>query len=273
VTFDVQAAVREFNTARDRRFEVASRFPTGLQGGAWLLREPGSGTLAVVKPVTGDTDRLATIIKGVRAAGWPTPAWLGHGQGWYVQEHVDGVPARPLTPDRLRTAMDALERQRGLAAGPLWTDRLDPDALRRPVYDLGQVGRELIVRLDRLSEPGGPAALPVDDLVHGDFNTCNILVRPDGSVRLIDVEGVGAGTRVIDYAALLREAYVEGYGTDVTRTVLHAGRSVAGPTVLATCAALAAYFIVGFKLRHEPHRIAEILARLHAMAADLAAPE
>jgi hypothetical protein len=38
------------------------------------------------------------------------------------------------------------------------------------------------------------------------------------------------------------------------------------------CVAAAAFFIVGFKLRHEPAAVPATLARLHRLADDLARP-
>ena len=83
------------------------------------------------------------------------------------------------------------------------------------------------------------------------------------------MDAMGAGTRVFDYACLLREAYVEDYGDDVIEPLRRAVAPIAGGGVLALCAAAAAYFIVGFKLRHHPDRIPEVLARLRCFVNDL----
>jgi aminoglycoside phosphotransferase (APT) family kinase protein len=110
------------------------------------------------------------------------------------------------------------------------------------------------------------------DLVHGDFNSCNILID-DGAVSgVIDVAGFRAGTRVYDYACLLREAYVEDYGDDVIALIHDAARDIAGAGVLAACAASAGEFILEFKQRHEPWRLPEVRTRLERMTSDLARP-
>ena len=90
-------------------------------------------------------------------------------------------------------------------------------------------------------------------------------MRPSGRAS-------ASGSRAVDYACLLRESYVEDYGDDVIRIVRRAGEAVAGWPTLVTCAAAAAHFIVGFKLRHEPPAVPATLARLHRLADDLARP-
>lgn len=114
--------------------------------------------------------------------------------------------------------------------------------------------------------------LPGGDLVHGDFNTCNVLLDQGRVSAVIDVEELGSGTRVIDYACLLREAYVERYDDEVRLVLRRAGEAIAGPGALAVCAAATAFHIVKFKLRFQPDRIASTLAGLHQLADDLAGP-
>jgi aminoglycoside/choline kinase family phosphotransferase len=108
-------------------------------------------------------------------------------------------------------------------------------------------------------------------MVHGDFNSCNILLHAGDVAGVIDVQDLGSGTRVMDYACLLREAYVEGYGDEVIRLIRRSGEAVAGWASLVLCVAAAAFFIVEFKLRQAPASLATVVARLHRLADDLAA--
>jgi hypothetical protein len=87
---------------------------------------------------------------------------------------------------------------------------------------------------------------------------------------VIDLDGLGRGSRVIDHACLLREAYVDGYADDVHRLLLQAGDAVAGRAALAMATAATAFFIVGFKQRHAPAMVPAVLRRLHRLADDLA---
>ncbi len=221
---DASTALADFNDRNGSTYRIDSRFMSGLQGGAWLIVD-ADGQRAVLKVGVRDVERLANIVERVRAGGYPTPAWMGHGSAYFVQEFVPGRGATPLTTSNTPQLIEVLERQAGL--------------------------------LDGL------------DLVHGDFNSCNILIDDGAVTGVIDVEGFRPGTRAFDYACLLREAYVEDYGDEVIALIHEAGRGVAGPDVLAACAAEAAEFIIGFKLRHEPWRLNEVRARLDRMARDL----
>jgi aminoglycoside phosphotransferase len=136
---------------------------------------------------------------------------------------------------------------------------------------LGTPGRSLIARYDRLLDEHPSAHLPTGDMVHGDFNTCNVLLHRGTVSGVIDVEALGSGSRVIDYACLLREAYVDDYVVDVRRMLHRAGAAVAGPAALALCVTATAFFIVGFKRRHQPARVTRTLDRLHQLADDLTA--
>lgn len=260
--------ITEFNAAHGTSFRVRSRFATGLQGGAWLLSDE-TGRRAVLKcHAPPDVALLGADVERVRAAGYPTPAWIGTGvsaagSAYSVQEFVDGRGATPLTGATTPLLLAVLERQAGLAPS---RDNDWPARITSPVRPDAV---ELVERFDRLT--ASPVPLPTGDLVHGDFNSCNILLDGSTVAGVIDVEGFGRGTRVFDYACLLREAYVEGYGDDVTDMIGRAAVAVAGPEVLAACAASAAYFIVDFKRHHEPWRISEVIARLCRMADDIAA--
>ena len=263
---DTVALRDEFNLG----YTLLRRFPSGLQGGAWHLVDAG-GREAVLKCGSPpDVGQLAVAIGRVRAAGYPAPAWLAHGvsalgRPYYVQEFVAGESATPLTAATVPLLTRVLQRQAGL--DPMrevgWEARISTMAfgpeLRSIVSGLGVAGSQLVARFDALLTD---VTLPSGDMVHGDFNTCNVLLS-DGSVSgVIDVDGLGRGTRVFDYACLLREAYVEGYGDELTRMLHSAALAIAGPEVLRVCVAATAFDCVRFKLSHEPHRMPEILERL-----------
>ncbi|HEX6446283.1 MAG TPA: phosphotransferase [Streptosporangiales bacterium] len=269
------------------RFTPRSRFASGLQGGAWLL-VADTGARAVLKWSSDwspeHLGRVADTVDRLRDAGHPTPPILATGaaggHAYYVQAHAAGVPSTPLDSERTELLLDVLERQRDLE--PL----LDNDyrdhvrvsvadesagSLRSRTAGSGPAGRALVDRYDAVLAGVGDVALPHRDVVHGDFNSCNILLHGGRVSGVVDVAGMGRGTRVFDYACLLREAYVEGYGDDVTRRIHTAAEKVAGPDVLAVCAAAAAFFIVPFKQAHQPGALDRTVARLHRMADALSA--
>jgi aminoglycoside phosphotransferase (APT) family kinase protein len=281
--------VEELNAAHGLRLHVRERCASGMQGGAWILGN-AAGRLAVLKhgPPGAGTDirRIAAAVGIVREAGYPTPAWLASGTtttgtSYWVQDYVPGRPATPLTASTTELLVDVLEHQAGLDPAPdrNWGSRVTAMALsdevgrpRGTVRGLGPAGATLLAAYDRLLADAGHTHLPGQDMVHGDFNSCNILLHAGGVAGIIDVQDMGSGSRVVDYACLLREAYVEGYGDDVIRLIRRAGEAVAGWASLVLCAAAAAFFIVEFKLRHEPAVLATVLARLHRLADDLADP-
>jgi aminoglycoside phosphotransferase (APT) family kinase protein len=285
----VTILVEELNAAHGLRFEVRQRCPDGMQGGAWLLQE-GSGRLAVLKHRPAgegpDIRRLAGAVARIRVAGYPTPAWLASGASatgahYWVQEHVRGRPATPLTASTTAPLIEVLERQAGLDPLPDqdWTGRVtalalsdEVDCPRDRVRRLGPAGDQVLAAYDRLLADAGRVRLPGHDMVHGDFNSCNLLLRAGGVAGVIDVQDLGSGSRVVDYACLLREAYVESYGDDVTRPIRRAGEAVAGWPALVLCVAAAAFFIVEFKRRHQPGTLTTVIARLHELAGELADP-
>lgn len=280
-------AVREVNRTHGLRLAVRGRFADGLQGGAWELAAP-DGVRYVLKVRPADPrspiGEVRRAVERVRDAGYPTPRWpaaigLGHGLACHVQEFADGDASTPLTSANVGPVLAALELHAGLDPLPSRDRNADalaaatddgPGSLRQAVAALDAPGAALLGRYDRLLDAAGPVALPVGDLVHGDFNSCNILLREGAVSAVIDIDELGSGTRVLDYAALLREAYVEGYHPDVASRIQQAAEQVAGPAVLAWCAAPAAFFITPFKARHAPTQLPAALERLHHMADALA---
>ena len=267
-------------------FSLSGRAASGLQGGAWMVADI-DGRPAVLKwsPELGPEriGQLERTVARMRAAGYPTPAWLAagvtaEGIGYYVQEFAPGEPSSPLTPEKTDLLVAVLERQTGLLPNDAvdcnsavkWMATGD-SAERSALREMDTPGVDLLHRYDMLLAGFDRVELPAGDMVHGDFNSCNILLRGGRVSAVIDIEAVGGGTRAIDYACLLREAYVEDYGSEVIARIRAGGAAAAGRGALALCAAATAFWIVPFKLRHEPHRIEEILARLHQMAADLSA--
>ncbi len=254
-------------------FTLRGRCEGGMQGGAWLL-ERDDGTRAVLKlcgnQLAPRIVGLHAVVDRLRRAGYPTPAWLASGMAedgiaYHVADFVPGAPSTPLTPAKTRLLLEVLETQAGLDPCP---ERDWSAHVAHP--DPSQVPLSLVAAFTRLAAKAGPVTLPRGDLVHGDFNSCNIFVYEERVTGIIDVEALGSGSRVIDYAWLLREAYLQNYGPEVIAMIRLAGEAVAGPAALIACMAATVYDIVRFKLRHQPDTMEEVIAGLHLLATDLA---
>jgi aminoglycoside phosphotransferase (APT) family kinase protein len=256
-------------------FTVRGRCVGGMQGGAWLLeRGQGRAVLKVCRnaSLAPRILKLKDVVARLRSFGYPTPAWLasgptGDGSSYYIADFVPGIASTPLTAAKTRLLIETLESQAGLDPDPAhnWSDyvlRPDPAGVPAALADtyLG------------LMRAAGQVRLPRADLVHGDFNSCNIFLHDSAVSGVIDVEALGSGTRAVDYAWLLREAYVEDYGQEVIAMIRSAGERVAGPRVLAVCMAATVFDIVRFKLRHQPAQMGQVVARLQQLGDDLAHP-
>ncbi|MFE2674669.1 phosphotransferase [Streptomyces hygroscopicus] len=191
--------------------------------------------------------RTASIVRQLRAENYPTPAWLAVGvtaQGfpYEIQEFVPGHPAASVTATAARRLIDLLEHHTGLDPDPgrCWsayvTGQLTDGGLLCRAAHCGPEGRAMAAECERLLSAHGEVQLPTGDLVHGDFRPANILFAGNRVSGVIDIEAVGSGSRVFDYASLLTAA---------------AARGVAGPAPLAHCLAATALDLTVFV--HEHH--------------------
>ena len=279
----VQQLLREINHAHNVEFTLRERCHGGVIG-AWLVTDP-AGRRAILKSNNGMAHRIArhpTLVDRIRAAGYPTPAWLAagvtpDGTAYHVMDFVTGEPmsTSPLTGRMAARFVEIIEGQVGLDPDPVqdWSRGAracafaEDDSGRRPMLRrIGRTGVDLIEHFDALLAPYKELGLPSGDLVHGDFNTCNVLAQDGRVTGIIDVEACGSGTRAVDYAWLLREAYVRTAEPDAITTIRLGGEAVAGPGVLAICAAATAFDITCFRHDHDPDSLPQLLPGLHRLA-------
>jgi aminoglycoside phosphotransferase (APT) family kinase protein len=281
-----QQLLREINHAHGLRLTLRERCPGGVIG-AWLLTDP-AGRRAILKRNDGMAHRIEfmpRLVDRIRSAGYPTPAWLAsgvtaYGAAYHIVEFVPGEPMSNSTMTGRIAAqlVEVVEAQVGLDPDPgqNWSRYARTCAFEegendpRPVLRrIGNAGVGLLEHFDTLLAPYAAEELPGGDLVHGDFNTCNVLTFNGDVSAVIDVEACGSGTRAVDYAWLLREAHVRGAEPDAIATIRRAGEAVAGPGVLAICVAATAFDITRFTYRHSPERLQWLLNGLHRLADDL----
>jgi hypothetical protein len=145
---------------------------------------------------------------------------------------------------------------------------------RDVVYDQSWSGRaelrehsaataSLVEEAGRLTRPLTRVHLPNTDLVHGDFNFGNIVVRSDGGVAFLDMEQAGRGTRVYDLAVLLMVAGwdVHCLAGPLRKSLRLRAASIAGPEVLLMCSASVSLDWARFDLTHWPAADIDSFAR------------
>jgi aminoglycoside phosphotransferase (APT) family kinase protein len=245
------AVLNEVNAAHHGTYLLVRRLHGGIQSGAWLI-EDDAGRQAVLKWSPGRTwgeqiQRASRAVAVVRRHGYPTPAWLavgvtGSGGGYQVQEYAPGRPREYLTEETAGRVVDLLELQRDLDPDPgrSWSEyvsskfRDEWTSTISEVSATGVAGVELAGHAARLLSRYEVPVFPSTDLVHGDFRLGNILFDGETISGVIDIEALGSGTRVFDYATLLDQDHDLADDTAVELLVA-AGSEVAGPAVLAYC--------------------------------------
>lgn len=289
-------AVRDANEKTDAAWRLSGRLAGGTQSGAWRL-ESDHGTPAVLK-LAGTPDwtnqvlRAERAVARVRAAGYPTPDWttvgdLTNGFGYQIQEIVDGRTLDVIGVAEARELIRVLELQRDLDPDPdrCWSDFLAEEltsglpALRDGAAVVGDAGRELVAACDRLLDPvDSEIHWPRTDMVHGDFRMGNILFRRGTIVGVIDIEAIGSGTRVFDYATVLDHSRID---PDALQLLVEAAVRIAGPAVFRACFARVALDLARFMAAgglpdmEEPlaDRVCELTARVEELDRLVAALE
>jgi hypothetical protein len=281
---DPTAVLGLINTLHGTEFELVGRLAGGRQGGAWRVSAP-AGVDAVFKWSENGSLRsrrfqVPGMVGDLRRRGYPTPAWLvsgvtEKGLSYVVQELVDG-DAGSWSSIPLREVLGAIELQAGLgeAATGSWSTYVEwvlssDDGPLGDLRAMGLSGQGLVDHYQGVLAPFQECQLPEGDLVHGDFGTANLLVRDGRLVAIVDIEAIGPGTRVVDYAWLLREAYAVNAPDADKSLVQQAGQGIAGRGVMAKCVAATALDIVAFEHRRGDIDHTDLIANMHQLAENL----
>lgn len=281
--------IEEINQITGLQLSVRRRCTGGEQGGAWVVQTPAD-ELYVLKWRAADRlerrIRTAAAVDRIVAAGYPTPPWrlVGGTPAGICYHLLDFLPGDPisLTPETAVLMAEVIEKQAGLAPDldRDWSTYITANALddddqtgpRQFVRDLGPAGQALIEHYDAMLTRYGRIDLPRSDLVHGDFSTGNVLIHQGRISGMVDIDALGNGTRIIDYAWLVREVFGTGADPAAADVLRRRAENVAGPDVLALCVTATALDMVRWvRTRHSGY-LKPFLVQMHALADYLVRP-
>lgn len=209
----VEAVLADVNRATGDAWRAESRFAGGVLEGAWRVHD--GDALAVLKwhaptseaPYNPDAPAIVEVL---RAAGYPTPAWLASGRtpagdDWSLQELVDAQPLRELDLRSADLFIDLVERQRGIGLptamswNPYIRDHVFSEhRLHVRLQGGGPNVRALLDSALAVAAPFRDAAMPDQEMVHCDLNVSNVLVRDQKVAAVVDIDGAGRGCAVYD---------------------------------------------------------------------------
>lgn len=219
------------------RIVSATNQPGGFSPGVAARCVLDDGRRCFVKAVSASTNprspemhRREAAVAAALPAGLPVPAFLGaHDDGEWVAlafEDVDGhPPALPWTMDVLASTLDVLTRIAdattpcplpGLA--PFGVDDVEGvfHGFRKLAGggdgDPDRIDPRLRARLDELAalEATWVDAAAGATLLHGDLRADNLLVRPDGSLVLVDWPHATVAAPWVDVVLLLPSVGMDG---------------------------------------------------------------
>jgi hypothetical protein len=211
-------------------YRLGRRYPGGAWG-AWLVVAP-DGSRAVLKCVW-DTDwrpRLETaieVVERLRARGAPIPRFLASGYldgtgTWYVQDHLDGTPARQLAPTLLAQVLEFIEGMADVAPPDRsWSWSSEVERVLAPGSDqttiLARAGGACAAIADRaIAHLDAARGLRTSDAVHGDLLASQLMVNAEGRLlAVIDWDEAAYGSRAIDLALLFQNVEVQGDRTSI----------------------------------------------------------
>lgn len=189
--------------------------------------------------------RTVTVVDQLRAAGYPTPPVLGVGvldeqRAYLLSGFVRGAPAGRLDP----ATLDAVLAAAGLHSEVCPPPERDWSVMVTAFLNGGIAEFEFhpdvmpYARRALALIPRPVPALPSGGFVHGDFTLRNMLFGGDGLAAIVDLEGFGRGTPVIDLVSLLQAAAdpVGGSPALARRIVEHAV-ALGGTDVFLACLA------------------------------------
>lgn len=277
----------EVNAQLGSHYRWQRRLLGGEQSGAHLVVEDGRTVVLKWEPPGWKADQLRQAFPAVRHAtdgGWPAARWLRVGEldgggAFLLQEYVGGSPLSRLDVPAVRAVLAANARQTGLASPDGVDDSGQLEAVlsgdhpwKSQVARFTPAGAALVQHGDEVTASAGRAAIPVADVVHGDYSGANIMLSADRTtVTFVDCQSAGRGSRARDLADLFRQSFVYPGDDDTGLGLLRAaGVAVAGEQVFARCAVAVTYNNLAWWVENKsPAEFDQACARLHGLFDDL----
>ena len=184
------------------------------------------GRRAFVKAVSGEVNdftpgmhRREAVVAATLPADLGSPRLLGsYDDGTWVALVLEDVEGRePVVPEDLPAVLAAVDRLAEVPAPPglaTAVQELSDDfggwrRLAESGVRLDGWAGEHLERLVALEDPW-PDAAAGDRLLHLDLRTDNLLLRPDGTVAIVDWPWAAAGHPVLDVVCLLPSTVLQG---------------------------------------------------------------
>lgn len=177
-------------------WQLEERLAGGLLGGAWRVNDGAVAAVLKWHDPASDVPRnpdAPAVVAYIRAAGYPTPAWLASGAttagiAWSIQELVGGAPSLHLDVAAAERVVDLVRLQRTISPPTTmsWTTFMR-ETVRVAPPDL---------RAFAAAYESSP--VPDDEMVHCDLSLSNILVRDARVVGVVDIDATGRGCAVYD---------------------------------------------------------------------------
>lgn len=281
----VLAVLGEANQAMGASWRPESRFGTGMQQGAWRVRD--AEVAAVLKwhepgsAVAYNAD-IPAVVEHIRSAGYPTPAWLASGvtvdgSAWSIQELVEGEPLRELTVANADMFVELVELQRTLTPP---TDLIWNTYVRAVIFDEdhpyhqrlatgGPSLRQLVDEAVALAAPYESATLTETEMVHGDLSVANVLAREGRVVAVVDIDAVGRGCATYDLLSPVVNGISWQSDPRAIERLLRYGLDTYGPAPIALAAACLAIENTVWYLDAVPAESEERVARQLGWLRDL----
>jgi aminoglycoside phosphotransferase/precorrin-6B methylase 2 len=204
------------NRRSGHRWNVLGHLVGGSSDHVYLLGQARQQAVLKIKHGAWWAEQLtrtADTVEQLRAVGYPTPAVIDLGRldeerSYLLTAFQPGRTRTSLNADTLDQVLEAVNLHAQVHPSPIrdWSAMVTM-FLNGGIAEFGFHPHVLPLARHALTLITRPVpALPAGDFVHGDFTLRNMLFGRKRLSAVVDLEGFGTGSRVIDLVALLQTA-------------------------------------------------------------------